>query len=268
MLPEPPRGAHLHAYTPAMTLLSRAARRSLALPLLVITTLTVGGCGSNHAPSATPTLPRTSPAATAAASPATETPPTESPTASATADTATGRNQVVKVEKYGVAFELPKGWITLDAKKVLTGTGKNPILDELANRMGTTPEKLAQTFSAAVQTFSVTDEGAHDGFLDNVNTVGQDQVLNDDSIKLQLATVGAKPGTIVHASSAAGDVTRVPYVLPTKTGLTVQAVAVVVHTAKATVVVTVSSSTAAAAARIADQVEASLKPIPGNGPAA
>jgi hypothetical protein len=218
----------------------------------VVTTLTLGGCGSNDAPSATPTAPRTSPTATA-----TETPTAEAPT---------GDTQVVKVEKYGVSFELPKGWITLDAKKALAGSGKSPIWDELAGRMGTTRQQLVQMLSSSVQTFSVSDQGARHGFLENVNTVGQEEELNDEQIKLQLATLGAKPGAFEHTTSAAGDVTRVAYELPTKAGLTVRAVVVAVTVDGATVFVTVSSSTAASAARIADMVQASLQPIPGNGP--
>jgi hypothetical protein len=172
----------------------------------------------------------------------------------------------VRVEKYGLSFELPKGWITLDAKKALAGAGKNPIWDELASRMGTNRQHLVEMLSSSVQTFSVSDEGAHHGFLENVNTVGQEQELNDEQIKLQLAAIGAKPGVFVHATSPAGDVTRVAYELPTKAGLTVRAVVVAVTVDGGTVFVTVSSSRAASAARIADQVQATLAPIPGTGP--
>jgi hypothetical protein len=233
-----------------MTLLSRASQRSLALPLLVATALTLGGCGSKDVRSATPSAPRTSP----------------STTATPTADAVTGDTQVVKVEKYGVSFELPKGWITLDAKKALAGSGKSPIWDELAGRMGTTRQQLVQMLSSSVQTFSVSDQGAHHGFLDNVNTVGQEEELNDEQIKLQLASLGAKPGTFEHTTGPAGDVTRVAYELPTKSGGTVRAVVVAVTVDGATVFVTVSSSTAASAARIADMVQASLAPIPGHAP--
>lgn len=176
----------------------------------------------------------------------------------------TGDTQVVKVKKYGVAFELPKAWVTIDAKAALPGHTRSPVLDELADRMGTTPERLAQTLSSSVLTLSVSDKGAQHGFLDNVNSVGQDEVLTDDAIKLQLVALGAKPGAFEHATSPAGDVTRVSYDLPTKAGFTVRAVVVAVTVEDATVFVTVSSSSAPGAAKIADQIQASLETIPGH----
>jgi hypothetical protein len=172
---------------------------------------------------------------------------------------------VIKVEKYGISFELPKGWLTLDAKNVLRGGVQSPFLKELAGRLGTTPDQLVKVFSSAVQTMSVSDAGAVGGFVDNVNTVGQEGDLNDDQLKLQLATIGARPGEITHASSPAGDVTRVPYALRTKTGPTIRGVAVAVRTGVATVVITVSSVSEARAAAIADQVQASLARLPGGG---
>lgn len=250
-----------------MTPLSRAARHALPLLLFLTAAVALGGCGRD-APSANLALhtPSTPAPMTTSSTPT----PTDEPTqdASATATGPSSGSQLVKVTKFGIAFELPRAWITLDAKKVLASGGKNPILDELARRMGTTPEQLAKTFSAAVQTFSVSGDGAHHGFLDNVNTVGQEGDVNDETLKFQLATVGAKPSSIEHATSAAGDVTRVTYDVPTKIGLTVHAVAVVVHADGATVVVTISSSATAAAARIADQVQRTLQPIPGRDPGA
>ena len=109
------------------------------------------------------------------------------------------------------------------------------------------------------------DDGAVHGFVDNVNTVGQEGDVNDDQVKLQLATIGAKPGELTHAATPAGDVTRVSYTLPTKTGPTIRAVALAVRTDAATVVVTVSASTAARADAIADQVQGSLQQLPGGG---
>ncbi|HET6166246.1 MAG TPA: hypothetical protein VFE07_05415, partial [Marmoricola sp.] len=173
---------------------------------------------------------------------------------------------VVKVEKYGISFELPKGWITLDAKKVFKGDGKNPLLDELADRLGTSREQLVKAFSTVIQTMSVSDQGAVHGFLDNVNSTGQDGDINDDQLKLQLATLGAKIGTIDHETTDAGDVTTVHYSLHSKTGLTVHAVALAVRLGHATVAITVSASSDDRATRIADQIKGSLKTIPGDGP--
>jgi len=175
--------------------------------------------------------------------------------------------QVVKVAKYGISFELPKGWITIDAKKVLQGGGgKNPVLDDLARRLGTPRDQLVRAFSSMVQTMSVSDRGAMHGFLENVNSVGQDVEVNDDQLKLQLATVGAKAAGLEHATTDAGDLTRVAYALPTKAGITIHAVVLAVHTDTATVAVTVSAGTAARAAELADGIQSSLKRMPGSGP--
>ena len=237
---------------------SRAPRPVLAA-LSLLAALALAGCGggSETTSGANPTAPATpAPSSTTATD---TTSPAPSPTASS------DRVQVIAVEKYGISFELPKGWLTLDAKNVLKDGSDSPIIKELADRLGASPDQLVQTFSTAVQTMSVSDDGAVHGFVDNVNTVGQEGAVNDDQVKLQLATIGAKPGEITHAGSPAGDVTRVPYTLPTKTGPIVRAVALAVRTGTATVVVTISSSTAARAGAIADQVQESLQPLPGGG---
>ena len=250
-----------------MTLPSRASRARLAVPVL-LATLALAGCGGT-----TQSVARTrttTPASSTSPAPSTSSPETETPTSTPTADPSpipsSARAQVVAVEKFGVSFELPKGWMTLDAKNVLKGGADNPFLKQLADRLGTTPDQLVRTFSSAVQTMSVSDTGAVHGFVDNVNSVGQEIDLDDDQVKLQLAALGARPGPITHATSDAGDVIRVPYRLSVSPGLTIRAVALAVRTGTATVVVTVSSSTSARAATIADQVQRSLERLPGGGP--
>ena len=250
-----------------MTLPSRALRALLTVPVL-LATLAVAGCGGTT-PAATPTRTSTTPTsptspASTVASPGTQT-PTGTPSAAPSPTPSSPRVQVIAVDKFGISFELPKGWITLDAKNVLQGGVDNPFLKQLADRLGSTPEQLVKTFSSAVQTMSVSDAGAVHGFVDNANSLGQEGDLNDDQLKLQLAALGAKPGAITHTSTEAGDVTRVPYSLPAKPGLVIRAVALAVRTGTATVVVTVSSATAARAAAIADQVQGSLKRLPGGG---
>jgi hypothetical protein len=238
--------------------LSRVRTRLLPLALVLVATSVLSGCGSDE------------PTARASASPSSTVSASESPSESAgpaeSASPASAGAQVVKVEKYGISYELPKGWITLNAKKVFKSGGNSPFLAELADRMGTTREQLLQMFASSVESLSVSDRGAQHGFLENVNTVGQEQVLNDDVIKLQLATIGAKPGTLEHASSPAGDVTRVPYDLPSKAGFTIRGIALIVYTDNATVIITVSSSSATSGAKIADQIQGSLKKIAGSGP--
>jgi hypothetical protein len=247
-----------------MSSLSRGRWRAPAVAAVAL--LTLSGCGSSAAPKDAAGSPSASPAGSPSTSPA------ASPSATAEDDPTEDRSetagagaQVVDVEKYGVSFELPKGWMTLDAKKALSGGGKNPFLKDLAGRLGTTPEQLVQSFSTYVQTFSVSDQGATHGFLSNVNSVGQEGDVNDEQIKLQLATLGAKPGELTHATTEAGDLTRVPYQLASN-GVTVQAVALALHAEGATVVITVSASSTQEAGRLADQVQKSLRKIPGTGP--
>jgi hypothetical protein len=231
------------------------------LAVAIAAVLTLSGCGSSETPtvaSATAGTPSPSASSSAPGTPTEDA--SDEPGRTSSADAV-----VVEVEKYGLSFELPEGWITLDAKKALSGGGENPFLKDLADRLGTTPAQLVQSFSTYVQTFSVSGGGARHGFLSNVNSVGQDTDLNDEQIKLQLATIGAKPGAVQHATTDAGDVARVPYRLRSS-GVTVDAVALAVHADGATVVITVSASTRKEAGRLADQVEASLRTIPGTGP--
>jgi hypothetical protein len=234
--------------------LSRIPARLRAGAVLLAAGLVLTGCGGSSSPKAGAS-PTASTSASTSSSPS-------------SASTAKGKAQVVKVTKYGISFEVPKGWITLNAKKVLKGggSGKNPFLDEIAGRLGMTRDQLVQAFSTLVQTMSVSDEGANHGLLDNVNSVGQDTDVNDDQLKLQLATVGAKAEEFEHATTDAGAVTRAAYQLSSKAGLTVHGVAIAVHTSTATVLITVSSSSAKNAEQLADHVQASLEKIPGTGP--
>jgi hypothetical protein len=175
-----------------------------------------------------------------------------------------GRTQVVKVKKYGISFELPKGWITLNAKKVLTRD--NPGLKSLAKRMGTTTDQLNRTLAAGMEVYAVTDKGAVGGYLDNVNVTGQRGTeLNDDQIKLQFAAIGAKLGTFQHTTTPAGDITRVSFTLPIA-GRTAYGVSVIVFTDDSTVNITAGGHSADVADNLANRIEGSLTTIPGNGP--
>jgi hypothetical protein len=239
-----------------MTSLSRAPLRALVV-----------AAAATGSPSSPATVP--SPTVTFTDGPTADEPsdqPSDEPTDDASDDAASAGTQVVKVKKFGISFELPEEWISLDAKKVLDGgTGKNPFLEELADRLGVSEEQLVRAFSTSLQTMSVSGGGASHGFLTNVNSVGQEGDLNDEQLKLQLAAIGAKPGVPDHGSSEAGPVTLFPYDLASKS-FTVRGLAVAVHTAVATVIITVSSASAEESARIGHQVQRSLKTIPGTGP--
>ena len=231
--------------------LSRATTARRVAGLVAVAGLTLSACGGSAVKAtSTPTASTTS------------TPTTATPSPSSTPYT--GRTQVVKVKKYGISFALPKGWITLDAKKILTKD--NPGIKALAKRMGTTPDQLNRTLAAGMEVYAVTDKGAVAGYLDNVNVTGQRGTdLNDDQIKLQFAALGAKLGTFRHTTSAAGDVTRVSFTLPIA-GRQAYGVSVVVFTEDSTVNITAGAHSASIAGELADMIEGSLRTIPGNGP--
>lgn len=234
-----------------MSALSRVPAILRAGSVAAVVGLALTSCGGT--PEKATTAPRTPAASTSA---------TSSP--SSPSRTTHGRTQVVKVKKYGISFELPKGWITLNARKVLTGD--NPGIKALAKRMGTSADQLNRTLAAGMEVYAVTDTGAVGGYLDNVNVTGQRGTeLNDDQIKLQFAAIGAKLGTVQHATTPAGDITRVSFTLPIA-GRTAYGVSVIVFTGDSTVNITAGAHSADVADDLADRIEGSLATIPGNGP--
>lgn len=236
-----------------MTHLPRATIAVRVAGLAVVGALTLTACGGNAV--------KATSSPTASRSTTTSSPSSTPSPSSASAD---GKTQVVKVEKYGISFEIPKDWITLDAKKILSKD--NPGLKDLAKRMGMSVERLNSTLAAGMEVYAVTNTGAVGGYLDNVNVTGQRGTdLNDDQMKLQFAALGAKLGPFEHSSSPAGDVTRVPFTLPVA-GRTAYGVSVVVFTDDSTVNITAGAHSASVAKALADQIEESLGTIPGNGP--
>jgi hypothetical protein len=173
--------------------------------------------------------------------------------------------QVVEIDEYGISFELPAGWTTLDAAKILDSSDPDvpadPVIREFASRMGMTPKKFVRTMASSVLTFSVTDGGAVDGFMDNVNSVGTPQAdVNDEQIKYELAAIGAEPEGFEHASTPAGETTRVPYTLAVG-GMTIHGVGVYVDVGDAVAAITVSSHSPVKAKELGDQIEGSLRSI-------
>src|SRR4051812_32827316 len=222
-----------------------ALRLSSLLAGLALATTACGGRGSSTAADPAPT----SSLATSAS------PGDSSPSG---ADLS-GEEQLIRVTKYGVGFALPKGWSTLDATNVLGAD--NPALQEFAQHMGTTTQQVVTLLKNNVRTLSISDEGAHDGFVDNVNSIGTAAPsINDDQIKLQLAAIGAKLGPIVHADSPAGAVTRVPYHW-TNSGRVIQVQLIIVDVGRELVSITASSVSADSAAQIGDQIQQSLQSL-------
>jgi hypothetical protein len=225
-----------------------------------VTGLTLAGCGSDTTPLTAEQ--RTNPSPTVTVTPTATDAPADTPSATPADDGSNNTGpHVVKVTKYGVAFELPGDWMSVNAKKVLAGR-PSAAFEEFAKKMGTTADKLAESFSAATQTMSITGTGAVDGYLDNVVTVGEpNRDYNDDQLELQMATVGAKLGRVRHASTRAGDLSRFDYVLTVK-ALTVHGDYLGLHTDGGDFVsIVVSAHSAAAARTLGDQIQASLRSI-------
>lgn len=172
--------------------------------------------------------------------------------------------QVVRVDKYGISFELPQGWINLNVKSALRSSSplrSKPAFKQVVRQLGTTPKRLIELMRKSYETYSFSLQPPVEGVSDSVNSVGIPLAhVTDARLKQTLARTGATLGTIEHSSSAAGDVTRVPLTLRAG-GRTVHGVGIVVDVGDALVQITVSSHASAAAGELADQIQASLRPI-------
>jgi hypothetical protein len=164
--------------------------------------------------------------------------------------------EVVKVSKYGVSFKVPKGWISLDSSDV--GKADSPIVRTVAHRLGVTPQQVIASFQKSLLSISVTDHGAVNGVLDNINSVGTGNHLpTDNGITLQLAQIGARPGSIHHIDTRVGKGVRVAYRWTTN-GLHFHGEIVAVDTGPAVLSITVTAHAAPTAKSLADGVQASL----------
>jgi hypothetical protein len=73
-----------------------------------------------------------------------------------------------------VSFELPDGWTVLDEEAMTerAGSDANPLLEDMSDRLGLTPEQLAAQMDA-VELYAAAPGGAVQGFLTNVNVIEQ-----------------------------------------------------------------------------------------------
>ena len=226
------------------------ARTAPALGLVLAATLLLSACGGGDSST------DDKPAAEKPSSPSSAT-----TTASAASDgkPSSADFQVIKVTKYGISFEVPKGWTSLGADGVLTAD--NPTVKELAEKLGKTPAEIAQLMSSSIETMSLSDKGAQSGFTENVNSTGVAfPDVSDAQIGAQLTAIGAKVDSLEHVSSPIGEIVRIAYTLTTQ-GTTFRGVALGIDTGDDFVTVTVSAHDEKGAAARADQVQASLKEI-------
>jgi hypothetical protein len=163
----------------------------------------------------------------------------------------------VRVAKYGISYRVPAGWISVDGKALLRPD--NPVLAQVAHRLGMTVDQLISSIGSSIQAYSVSGHGATDGVLDTVNLIGVPASgVTGDQIRVQLASIGAKPGKAVSAHTPVGGVTRLPYVWDTN-GHRIYGVSMAVDLGTSTAQITVSAHDAQSARSIADLVQRSLQ---------
>lgn len=165
-------------------------RRHAAVPLVLSLFLLVGCSDDGSDEADTSNGSDTTATASPEAGEATDTPDAEDPeeTGDDAADVPDGMQLV---DAAGIQFALPAGWTVLDPAEVAEGSGDNQAVQEMADRIGATPEQFEQMLSS-LDLYAVTDQGARGGFLDNVNVVAADGPLpNDSQIRQQYLAVGA-----------------------------------------------------------------------------
>ncbi|MFL6062121.1 MAG: hypothetical protein ACJ72E_12880 [Marmoricola sp.] len=245
-----------------MTSVSRSLRPALVSAVALVA-LTLSGCGSGsgtktaHDPVTTPV---TTPTSTSTASGNASGGPTPPVTSDGHAHPGF---QLVSVKKYGISYEVPKGWISLSASGVLTKD--SPVVKLLSEKLGQSPDSIVQSMRTSLLAMSVSDHGAVAGFLENVNAAGSAETdVTDDLIRLQLARIGAKPTSVDHVDSPIGRIVRVPYGMSLG-GHRFNGVMLGVASDDGYVTITISSHDAASAGSRADQVQRSLALLPGGG---
>jgi hypothetical protein len=220
--------------------------------VLLVAALAVSACGG-HASSTSADTGTPAPSTSATSSES-----TQAGGSSHGADPATG-GRLVRVAKYAISYRVPQGWISVDGKALLRRD--NPVLAQVANRLGLTVDQLITSIGNNIQAYSISDKGAVGGVLDTVNLIGvPTSGVTGDQIRVQLAGIGAKPGRSVSAHTPVGHVARVPYVWDTN-GHRIYGVSMAVDLGTATAQITVSAHDAPSARSIADLVQGSLQKL-------
>jgi hypothetical protein len=115
-----------------------------------------------------------------------------------------------EVSALGVSFEVPEGWEELDPEDADIPDEE---AGELAEGLGLTPEQFDQTVRS-VDLFVVDGDGPQDGFLSNVNVLGQTGELPPDAqLEQQFLQLGAEGVGVSQEDAAIGEVVAVEYSL-------------------------------------------------------
>src|SRR3954453_13040262 len=134
------------------------APRGLLLRLagvLLTAGLVTSGCGGGG--SATPPDDPTTPASSPTTTDPTTDDATDDPGSTEGADPSS-EDKLVRVAKYGISYRVPRGWISVDGKDLLRAD--NPVLKQVAGRMGVTVNQLISTIGSNIQAYSVSNQGA------------------------------------------------------------------------------------------------------------
>lgn len=218
--------------------------RPLLAPAALCLALAAAGCSSDDSAEQSAEKSADSPAATAAESPADST-AAASPSADAS-EPSEPDTDTQEVATDQVAFDVPASWVTVDAAEAFSGDDatEDPVVQDLAARLGVTPEQAVQTF--AQMDLIVTSDGERDaGVLTNLNVVHFPGALPTESAaRAELRQIGATITSIEAVETGAGDALRVAYTLEAGGGqVRSQALAVDVDGQLVTITVTAGTET-------------------------
>lgn len=218
--------------------------RPLLAPVALCLALVAAGCSSDDTAEQSAEKSADSPAATAAESPA-ESTAAASPSADAS-EPSEPDTDTQEVATDQVAFDVPASWVTIDAAEAFSGDDatEDPVVQDLAARLGVTPEQAVQTF--AQMDLIVTSDGERDaGVLTNLNVVHFPGALPTESAaRAELRQIGATVTSIKAVETGVGDALRVAYTLEAGGGqVRSQALAVDVDGQLVTITVTAGTET-------------------------
>ena len=159
-----------------------------------------------------------------------------------------------EVSALGLAFDVPEGWETLDPDDAEIPEEEAA---DLAEGLNLTPEQFDQTVRG-VDLFVVDGDGPQDGFLSNINVLGQPGALPpDDQLEQQFGAIGAEVVDISREDTDAGEVVAVQYSLGMQDN-TVEGVSYLLAQDQEVVTVTVSTPDRAQSDEIGEGILASL----------
>lgn len=159
-----------------------------------------------------------------------------------------------EVSALGLAFDVPEGWETLDPDDAEIPEEEAA---DLAEGLNLTPEQFDQTVRG-VDLFVVDGDGPQDGFLSNINVLGQPGALPpDDQLEQQFGAIGAEVVDISREDTEAGEVVAVQYSLGMQDN-TVEGVSYLLAQDEEVVTVTVSTPDRAQSDEIGEGILASL----------